>query len=239
VTEFKDRLKLALKGQSVNGAAKKVGISQGLMRKYLDGSFPSVERVVQLAQALRVSFLWLATGDGPMEGPKAADYLEKQIRELSPPPSDFMNNLAAPSPVLSSEVRLPIMRVVASAGHGSSVLKEEIKEQMTLSSALMRGLRLTAGETYLMYARGESMEPLIKGGELLICSTAERHLKGQDGVYVVRLEGDVLVKHVQRLPGNRVRIFSENRNYEPFEVALNDGIDFAILSKVLHVLRQV
>ncbi len=131
------------------------------------------------------------------------------------------------------------MRVVASAGHGSSVLKEEIKEQMTLSSALMRGLRLTAGETYLMYARGESMEPLIKGGELLICSTAERHLKGQDGVYVVRLEGDVLVKHVQRLPGNRVRIFSENRNYEPFEVALNDGIDFAILSKVLHVLRQV
>lgn len=108
-----------------------------------------------------------------------------------------------------------------------------------LSAALVRSLSLTPDETFIMYARGESMAPLIIGGEPLICSRAERHLKAMDGIYAVRLEGDVLVKHIQRLPHNRVRIFSENARYEPFEVTLNDGVDFAVLGKVLRAIRQV
>lgn len=216
MTEFKDRLNIALKSQSVNGAAKKCGISQGLMRKYLSGSIPSVEKVAQLANALGVSFLWLALGEGTPEGQSAA---------LAPAPAGMVN--------------VPVMSVVASAGHGAAVLKEEVSEHMTLSATLVRSLRLTPGETFIIYARGESMEPVIHGGEPLICSKAERHIKAMDGIYAVRLEGDVLVKHIQRLPGGKVRIFSENSRYHSFEVTLNDGVDFAILGKVLHAIRQV
>lgn len=171
-----------------------------------------------MARAAGVSVAWLAAGEGQREA---------SLTTHTPPP------------VTEGLVSIPVMSVQASAGHGSAVLKEQVAERMNLSQTLMHSLRLTPGETFIIYARGESMEPIIRGGEPLICSKAERHVKAGDGIYVVRLEGDVLVKHIQRLPGHRVRIFSENRSYEPFEVTLNDGVDFAILGKVLHALRQV
>lgn len=319
MTEFKDRLVQALGGQSVNGAAKVCGISQTLMRKYLDGSLPSVDKAVQLAKNLNVSISWLATGEGTPDGQPAPltefdivrntaqslpDRIKMIVKKLNGfdelfiktgiaeselqafakgdkvPTNEQLAKIAdaagfgvewmlsgsgsieriegmampkarafkhaaplvqpaAQAPKDKDICRLPVMTVEASAGAGAAVMVEEVAEYMSLSRSIVRSLGLTAGEAFVVYARGESMEPLIKGGELLICSYAERHIKAGDGIYLLRLEGDILVKHLQRLPGGKMRVFSENARYAPFEVALNDGVDFRILGKVLHVMRQV
>lgn len=181
------------------------------MRKYLSGTEPGLTNLVAIARATGVSLSWLATGEG-----------------------DKYGTLVAPD-----ALSVPIMSIVASAGDGASILKEEVQEYMALSNALVRALRLTPADTFIIFARGESMEPLIRGGEPILCSRAERHLKASDGIYVLRLEGDILVKHMQRLPGGKVRVFSENPSYAPFEITLGDGVDFAVLGKVLHTLRQV
>ena len=85
------------------------------------------------------------------------------------------------------------------------------------------------------------MEPTIKAGEYLLASRSERHLKLADGIYIVRLEGNVLVKRIQILPGQKIKISSDNPSYDPYEIKLDEGVDFDILGKVVlvHGVRKV
>jgi phage repressor protein C with HTH and peptisase S24 domain len=207
-----DRLRICVRNAgTLTSLADSAGIKSIILSAYIEGRrIPSEQEMAAIARAAHVTAEWLKHGGEELPGPH-----------------------------LIHTASIPVMSVVAAAGDGAAVLREEVTEYMALSNVLVRSLRLTTSETFIMFARGESMEPLIRGGEPLICSKAERHLKSCDGIYVLRLEGDILVKHVQRLPGGKVRVFSENPSYAPFEVTLNDGVDFAILGKVLHSLRQV
>lgn len=63
---FPDRLRLALKGESVHAFAARAKIGDSTMRKYLSGSEPGLDKVIRIARAARVRLEWLATGSGPM-----------------------------------------------------------------------------------------------------------------------------------------------------------------------------
>jgi transcriptional regulator with XRE-family HTH domain len=63
--EFRSRLRAALNGESVNGFAKRVPVSQSVMRQYLIGeSEPTRPVVIAIAKAAHVSPAWLAFGIG-------------------------------------------------------------------------------------------------------------------------------------------------------------------------------
>jgi len=221
---------------SASTLAYKLGVSQFHFNAMLDGiGSPTDEQISKIAALSNVSVEWLKHGNESYAQEKSL----ATPRLAEPTRKGYSHNHSVKPTLKGDLIQIPVMSAVASAGHGAVVLKEEVHEFMALSSAMVRTLKLSADEAFIIYARGESMEPKIRGGEPLICSKAERHLKAGDGIYVVRLEGDILVKHVQRLPGGKVRIFSENTSYAPFEVTLNDGVDFAILGKVLHSIQQV
>lgn len=55
----------------------------------------------------------------------------------------------------------------------------------------------------------------------------------EDDVYHIRLEGAIQIKRLQRRPGGRIRIVSDNDAYEDYDIVLDDGVDFAVLGRVL------
>ena len=61
---FADRLQQLLQDTTVSAFARKVGLSESLIRKYLKGSEPSLMRADQIARKANVSLEWLATGCG-------------------------------------------------------------------------------------------------------------------------------------------------------------------------------
>ena len=63
-SNFADRLGLLVKETTVSAFARKVGLSESLIRKYLKGSEPSLTRADQIARLANVSLEWLATGCG-------------------------------------------------------------------------------------------------------------------------------------------------------------------------------
>jgi transcriptional regulator with XRE-family HTH domain len=64
---FKNRLKLAIEGKSVNAFAKKSGITEGTLRTYLSGaSLPGLDKIIAISNAAEVNIEWLATGNGPI-----------------------------------------------------------------------------------------------------------------------------------------------------------------------------
>ncbi len=261
---FKDRLKIAMKEESVLGFAKKSGLSEGAIRQYLKGSEPGLDKVIAIAAAAGVSAAWLATGEGKPDSSYRSSALAdssvpSQFRAQPLRSKDgeemYLSMAAANTSTIkldkssyeakinevddTSSVAVPLLSIHASAGGGAAVLSEEGDDYIRFSARMLRGLGLEPLHTFVMPVLGDSMEPRIRSGELMLCSRAPQHLKGADGTYIVRLEGDILVKRIQRLPGGKVVVSSENTGYSPFEIILNDGVDFAILGMVLVVFRKV
>lgn len=136
-------------------------------------------------------------------------------------------------------VSVPFYDIRASAGSGALVASEPQSQPIAFNELWLRQTwHLSSRDLYMIGSEGDSMEPTIRAGEMLICSRAEHHITPGDGVYIIRLDGAVLVKRLQVLPGSRMRIVSDNPNYPVYEIALHEGQDFAILGKVMYSLRR-
>ncbi|MGF1734704.1 helix-turn-helix domain-containing protein [Photobacterium satsumensis] len=61
---FSERLKSLIGEESISGFARRVDISEALIRKYLKGSEPSLTKANQIAMRANCSLEWLATGCG-------------------------------------------------------------------------------------------------------------------------------------------------------------------------------
>ncbi|MCW8328439.1 XRE family transcriptional regulator [Photobacterium sp. SDRW27] len=61
---FALRLKSLIGEESVSGFARRVDINEALLRKYLKGSEPSLNKANQIAMKANCSLEWLATGCG-------------------------------------------------------------------------------------------------------------------------------------------------------------------------------
>lgn len=72
---FKARLAEAIGSRSVLSFAKECGMSDSLVRKYLAGTLPGLDKVVVMAHVAGVSVQWLATGkEVPPLGQPQIDY---------------------------------------------------------------------------------------------------------------------------------------------------------------------
>lgn len=91
----------------------------------------------------------------------------------------------------------------------------------------------------LILMEGDSMEPTLRAGDILLVDcrdvTAQR-----DGIYILRADNTLLVKRLQRLPGRRLKISSDNPAYVPFELDLKQQTDeFVIVGRAVGVGRRI
>ena len=105
--------------------------------------------------------------------------------------------------------RLPRLDVAASAGPGALVDAEPTIGTETLSPALARSLGLRDDQAGVIRASGTSMEPALRDGDHLVVDLASRVPGPEPAIYVIRVEGAVMVKRVARL-GTRLVATSDN-----------------------------
>lgn len=114
---------------------------------------------------------------------------------------------------LSGYTFLPLYAVKGSMGSGC-VPAEDIADwiafktdwlRLTFNGSL-RSLSLIVGE-------GDSMMPTISPGDLVMVDTSKRFLSG-DGIYVLNLFGNSLIKRVQVMFDGSVEIVSDNPAYK-------------------------
>jgi phage repressor protein C with HTH and peptisase S24 domain len=80
---------------------------------------------------------------------------------------------------------------------------------------------------------GVSMEPWLHSKDAVLTDLQDRDAL-TEGIHVVRLDGALLVKKLQRLPGKILRVSSYNQAYEPFDIQGHEDPDrdFAVLGRV-------
>ncbi|MBI1262983.1 MAG: hypothetical protein GC184_14795 [Rhizobiales bacterium] len=132
-------------------------------------------------------------------------------------------------------VAIPILNVAASAGPGLVALDENPVDHLWFNAAWLRQTYgVNPSDLKMLPSTGDSMVPTIPTGAMLMVNTGKAARLPGDGIFVVRLEGDILVKRLQRVPGGKIKVSSDNPAYDPFHINLDDGgVDFALLGRVV------
>lgn len=157
-------------------------------------------------------------------------------REDSPGPALHVAEPAA------GYVYLPLYDVRAAAGGGELVENESVVDVLAFKESWIRQeLHASPDDLRLIHVVGDSMEPDLRAGDIILIDHTDQ-AGSREGVYVIRMDGALLVKQLQRLPGGIVRVISRNQAYEPFSVRtseINAAAGFAIIGRVVWACRRL
>ncbi len=87
----------------------------------------------------------------------------------------------------------------------------------------------------LIKVSGDSMEPTLLNGDLVLIDRGRDYFEPQGGIYAIALDDTIMIKRVQ-LVGDRVKVISDNKMYEPFEV---EADHVKINGKVIWFAREL
>ena len=82
------------------------------------------------------------------------------------------------------------------------------------------------------------MTPRIADGDLLLIDTSLATVR-QNAIYVIRIDGDLVVKRVQRKLDGDLVVISDNPAYPPESVPAGEASDLAVIGRVIWIGGRV
>jgi phage repressor protein C with HTH and peptisase S24 domain len=123
-------------------------------------------------------------------------------------------------------LRIEELDVRAGAGSGLADSANSTVAEWQLPSEIIRSYTTApAAELRIITVLGDSMEPTLMPGQRVLVDTGDRK-PSPPGIFVVWDGIGLVVKRLQLLPHTdppRVKITSDNQNYEPYERTLDEA----------------
>jgi phage repressor protein C with HTH and peptisase S24 domain len=210
---------------SADRLARAMGVSPSAFRKWLKGEAePSRERLVALAEAAQVGIAWLARGEGPEPRFQATEPSGRRPRS---------SDTSVPHVNPSHFLLLPRRPDTAAAGAGLPPPPPYTSEYIAFQHEWLRFVfRVDPENLILEIAVGESMQPTIHDGDLLLIDTTD-HVVRNFGIYVLEVAGERLVKRVQRKVDGSLVLISDNMAYQADSVPVERVPDVAVVGRVV------
>lgn len=218
---FKDRLAFLWKDEARQAkiAADIDMTIAGFSRIWNEGGLPKSETLKKIKQLKGCSIDWLLTGEGsPFPDSKA-------------PKATATDTLGNPVDI-DEFVFVPRYDIQAAAGHGQLVGDEQPMFAMAfrrywIENYVTRDIKNLS----VISVKGDSMEGVLNDGDTILINHGQT--TPRDGLYVLRLNENLLVKRLQLIPGGIVNVISANEAYPTFEIDLkNPTDDVAIIGRV-------
>lgn len=130
---------------------------------------------------------------------------------------------------------IPKVRARLSAGGGSFETESQVEGYYSFRADWLHS-RGNPKNMVLMEVVGNSMEPELKEGDLVLIDQAKSDILA-GGIYAVGVEDTVMVKRVERLPGTLV-LHSDNTDYSPVKLAGDELDNVRVIGRVLWVARE-
>ncbi len=236
---FRERLAAVIGDEQPFAWAARVGIPRATFsRIWKEGAPPRAVHLKRIAEATGVSLDWLLTGEGSMYravGRPAPEGSER--RQAGHAEAEESRAHGAPARREDDAfVEVPVYSVKASAGHGAEVLQEKPVDWLHFKREwIRRELRASVADLYLLYVEGDSMEPtLCEGDIVLVQKRGTEPLR--DGIHVLRMANSLHVKRVQFLPGGKIEVTSDNPAYKAFTIDLTDEAEASQVELVGRVI---
>lgn len=206
-------------GLSQEVAAEKIGIPPGTYQLYEYGNPPSRENFKLILKYYKCNGTWLFTGEG------------------EPYPAEAQGT----GPVLPdcpSEDYVFIRQMNGRISAGVGILPDNTAD---VQAAFRRDWITKKGSKpesmSLIKVDGDSMEPTLVSGDLVLVDHARNVVAAQGGIYAITLGHQIMIKRIQVLHDQgKYRIISDNKQYPPQET---DAEKVAINGKILWFAREM
>jgi phage repressor protein C with HTH and peptisase S24 domain len=204
---------------SADKLARAAGISPSALRKWLRGEAePSRERLITFADAARVEIAWLVRGEGD----------QPNLRNTS----NRRHEGGADGPTVDEFLLLPQRPKAAAAGSGKPAPEYPTEFIAFRHDWIRAAFDLDPGQVMLISAAGDSMEPGIRDGDLLLVDTRQDAFT-EFGIYVFEARGERLVKRVQRKFDGTLYVISDNAVYQPEAISSELATEIRVVGKVI------
>lgn len=208
---------------SADRLARSMSVSPSAFRKWLKGEAePSRERLVALARATGVGIAWLAEGEGPepVFGAVSGSRRRQGIRDIADGDdwSDF--------------VLLPRRPEAAAAGSETPAAPAGTAFMALRHDWVRSVCGVEPSSLSLEIAVGESMTPTIRDGNTLLIDTTDQTFRNF-GIYVLEINGQRLVKRVQRKHDGSLILISDNSAYLPDHVDKDVADSVNVIGRVV------
>ncbi|PIT53047.1 hypothetical protein BHC44_00095 [Snodgrassella alvi] len=227
---------------SVSELSRRVEVAYPTASKWVrDGAEPSTTNLIKIARVAQVEIKWLATGIGPKFDQKSAKYY-----------AELPNPLAKNTPIgetdcgygnhhhavcASDYAFIP----VCSTENPDNIEATEGKAMCTIAfnrNWLENYLNVDPQKLSTLIVKDDSMTGVLNDGDHVLINHSKK--AGGDGLYVLRIGKNILVKRTQLKPNNQLLVTSANNAYEPFTIDLaNTEQDFEIIGKVEWFGRKI
>ena len=138
--------------------------------------------------------------------------------------------------VAAPTVGVRLLDVAASAGPGRLNDDERSAGTLPFDRAMLDRLGIRSTSLAMITAAGESMAPLIEHGDSIMVDEADRRVGARGGVYVIRLDGTLMVKRVARA-GPVMTIRSDNPDFAA--IADRPVAEVDVIGKVVWLSRAL
>lgn len=217
--DLAERLKAArnFTGKEQKEIAKQLGISFRSWQDYELGKSVPGGKVFESLTRIGFNANWLLTGEGEM--------LQGENTEAHPLGEDY--------------ILVPRYEVRASAGGGAMVHSEQIVDYLSFKAEWVRNsLGASARDLALINVKGDSMEPTLSNEDLILVDL-RAHQVEDNAIYVLQLDGALLVKRLQRMFDSSVIVSSDNAIYKP-ETIRGDAVkDLNVIGRVVWCGRRM
>lgn len=130
------------------------------------------------------------------------------------------------------QIKIPQYDLAASAGTGRSVPDEGLVAHLVFSKRwLDHHVGVPINCLSAIEASGDSMAPEIDDGDTLLVDNSETSVS-TDGIYVIRLDDELLVKRLQRLVDGGLAIKSTNDHYDDYTLSQDQARGLRIVGRV-------
>lgn len=142
------------------------------------------------------------------------------------------------SPSMPPVIAIPRLALGASAGAGSLDDDERASGAMAFDALWLRDLGVRGAGASIIRVDGESMAPTLSDGDEIMVDHDDRGDRLRDGIYVLRLDGVLMVKRVALGPRRgRFSVISDNAHY-PDWMDIDPAL-VAIVGRVVWTGRRV
>ncbi len=217
-------------------AGRVAGVSDDTLAAWRDGTTrPNLFGIIKLADASGYAVQWIATGEGK-ERHEEMLLTDDRHREWVGLPSAKSELLSLPAGMADELVMIRKLEVQASAGSGALAVQDEDEsgalEFIALQASWLRAKNINPSACRILTARGDSMEPTIRDGDVMIIDTSIDQAK-DNMIYIFVFDGMVFVKRLHKRMTGALLLMSDNPLYPAEEIAVGDVQNLHIAGRLV------
>ena len=221
-SEIGNRIKHVRGKDAQKEFAKILGFSPSYLSEVESGKTkPSLELLVKISQITNYSLHWLLTGEGPM----FLEPSEGMIKENLASYGELGEFALIPLVVLEREREIEREGIEARAKEKYAFRRTWLQSKGNL-------------ENFVLFAvSGDSMDPTITDGDFVLIDRSQKQVV-VGNIYALRIENAVMVKRLQPMGDRRIKVMSDNKLYESYELDLGTG-DIEIIGQIIWIGREL